>query len=77
MIKPLSLKSFPYSTSNEARILKPDFEKKSWKMVADYAAPAEKNVAPVAKKPVAKPAVTAPAVKAKATKKPRNTTNNH
>ena len=39
MIKPLDLTKFPYETSTTARILKPDFEKKSWTVVSDYAAP--------------------------------------
>ena len=39
MIQPISLKSFPYVTGTKTRILKPDFEKKSWTVVAPYAAP--------------------------------------
>jgi hypothetical protein len=31
------LKAFPYVTATQVRILKPDFEKKSWSVVADYA----------------------------------------
>jgi len=37
MIQPVSLKTFPYATATQVRILKPDFEKKSWAVVADYA----------------------------------------
>jgi ABC-type branched-subunit amino acid transport system substrate-binding protein len=40
MIQPLSLSSFPYVTSTRTRMLKPDFEKKSWAEVGAYAEPA-------------------------------------
>jgi ABC-type branched-subunit amino acid transport system substrate-binding protein len=50
MIKPISLKAFPYVTATQVRILKPDFEKKSWSVVADYAEAASmaKPAAPAA-----------------------------
>ena len=65
MLKPLSLKTFPYSTSDQSRILKPDFEKKSWTVVADYAAPAERAEAPA----VAPPPIKVQPKKAKRSKK--------
>lgn len=37
MIQPVSMRTFPYQTATTVRILKPDFEKKSWTVVADYA----------------------------------------
>ena len=58
MIKPISLKTFPYVTATQVRILKPDFEKKSWSVVADYAEAASmaKPAAPEAKEaPAAAP----------------------
>lgn len=39
MIQPISLSGFPYVAGTKTRVLKPDFEKKSWTVVADYAAP--------------------------------------
>lgn len=56
MIKPISLKAFPYVTATQTRVLKPDFEKKSWTVVAPYADPkaAAKEAAP------AKPITTKP-----------------
>ncbi len=58
MIKPVDLTKFPYETSTAARILKPDFEKKSWTVVSDYAAPtalaaAAAPAAPAAAEPAA------------------------
>ena len=40
MVQPVSLKAFPYVTGTTTRILKPDFEKKTWSVVSGYAAPA-------------------------------------
>jgi ABC-type branched-subunit amino acid transport system substrate-binding protein len=37
MIQPISLTTFPYETGAKTRVLKPDFESKSWAVVADYA----------------------------------------
>jgi ABC-type branched-subunit amino acid transport system substrate-binding protein len=37
--QPVDLSKVPYETSDRTRILKPDFEKKSWTTVADWAAP--------------------------------------
>ena len=42
MIQPLSLKAFPYETGTATRVLRPDFETKSWNVVADYAPVSEK-----------------------------------
>jgi ABC-type branched-subunit amino acid transport system substrate-binding protein len=58
LIQPLDLSVFPYQASVHTRILKPDFEKKSWTKVADYAAPAgmAKEDAAKAPEPAAKPA---------------------
>ena len=53
MIKPLDLTKFPYETSTTARILKPDFEKKSWTVVSDYAAPTALAAAAPAAAPAA------------------------
>lgn len=39
MVRPMDLGLFPYQTNNEARVLKPDFEKRSWTVIADFAAP--------------------------------------
>ena len=39
MFQPVDLSTFPYATSVKTRILKPDFAAKTWKVVADYAAP--------------------------------------
>ncbi len=36
-IQPLSFKKFPYSAGTRVRVLKPDFEKSSWEVVAGYA----------------------------------------
>jgi ABC-type branched-subunit amino acid transport system substrate-binding protein len=40
LVQPVDLSTFPYQASLKTRILKPDFKKKSWSTVADYAAPA-------------------------------------
>lgn len=40
LIQPMDLSKFPYVTSTRARVLEPDFEKKSWTVVGDYATPA-------------------------------------
>jgi len=37
--QPLDFTKFPYVTGIQTRILKPDFDKKSWNIVAGYAAP--------------------------------------
>ena len=39
MIKPLDFTKMPYETTTMTRILKPDFVKKSWTVVSDYADP--------------------------------------
>lgn len=56
LLNPVNLSVFPYQTGTLTRILKPDFEKKSWTVVADYADPTslvgaakEEGVPPVAK----------------------------
>jgi|GEM_PF-873399 len=54
MIQPVNLSTFPYATSVKTRILKPDFEAKTWKQVAGYAAP--KALGDAAAAPAAKPA---------------------
>lgn len=41
MVQGVDLSSVPYVTSTESRIIKPDFDKKSWTVVADYAAPSK------------------------------------
>jgi ABC-type branched-subunit amino acid transport system substrate-binding protein len=40
LTQPVSLSAFPYVTSTRTRVLKPDFENKSWTEVAPYAEPA-------------------------------------
>ncbi|MEC9466085.1 MAG: ABC transporter substrate-binding protein [Myxococcota bacterium] len=39
MVQPVSLKQFPYLTGSTTRVLKPDFEKKSWSVLSDFASP--------------------------------------
>ena len=39
MVQPISLNTMPYKTGTKVRVLKPDFAKKSWKVIADYASP--------------------------------------
>ncbi|MDF1562370.1 MAG: ABC transporter substrate-binding protein [Deltaproteobacteria bacterium] len=39
LTRPMNMKNFPYRTSDLSRVLKPDFEKKSWTVVSDFAAP--------------------------------------
>jgi ABC-type branched-subunit amino acid transport system substrate-binding protein len=39
LIQPVDLSAFPYVVGTKARVLKPDFTKKSWGTVGDYAAP--------------------------------------
>ncbi len=39
LFQPISTNAFPYVTSVKSRMLKPDFEAKTWKLLADYAAP--------------------------------------
>jgi ABC-type branched-subunit amino acid transport system substrate-binding protein len=41
LIQPLSLTGFPYEAGTKTRVLKPNFETKSWTVVADYAAPSK------------------------------------
>ena len=50
MIKPISLKAFPYVTATQTRVLRPDFDKKTWNIVAPYANPT-KAALPVSTKP--------------------------
>jgi hypothetical protein len=40
ILQPISTASFPYVASTVTRVIKPDFEKKSWTTVAPYAPPA-------------------------------------
>lgn len=39
LVQPISLKDHPYVVGTQTRVLAPDFEKKSWTVVADYASP--------------------------------------
>jgi ABC-type branched-subunit amino acid transport system substrate-binding protein len=39
LIQPFDLSQVPYVTSTKTRVLKPDFEKKTWTVAADYADP--------------------------------------
>ncbi len=48
LMQPLTFTSVPYTTATKTRVLKPDFENKSWTVVADYAEPGKKNAAPAA-----------------------------
>lgn len=45
MIQEIGLAEFPYVTGTKTRILKPDFEKKSWTVVSEYAEPAAMGAA--------------------------------
>ena len=37
--QPLSFDTFPYMVGTKTRVLKPDFKKQSWEIIADYANP--------------------------------------
>ena len=39
LIQPIDMSATPYVVSTKTRVLKPDFAKKTWSVVADYAAP--------------------------------------
>lgn len=39
MMQPVSFTTFPYVTGTRTRVLRPDFEKRTWTVVADYADP--------------------------------------
>jgi ABC-type branched-subunit amino acid transport system substrate-binding protein len=39
LIQPLDMSATPYVVGTKTRILKPDFKKKTWSVVADYASP--------------------------------------
>ncbi|MCB9745501.1 MAG: ABC transporter substrate-binding protein [Alphaproteobacteria bacterium] len=39
MVQPLSLGAVPYTVGTQVRVLKPDFENKTWTVVSDYAEP--------------------------------------
>ena len=39
MVPPADMTAFPYVVSSKTRVLKPDFTKKTWTVVADYATP--------------------------------------
>ena len=39
LFQPVDFTKFPYAASTETRVLKPDFEKKTWNVVAPYADP--------------------------------------
>ena len=43
LIQALDMSATPYVVSTKTRVLKPDFEKKSWTVVADYASPSVKD----------------------------------
>jgi ABC-type branched-subunit amino acid transport system substrate-binding protein len=40
LLQPISLTKLPYVTSTKTRVLKPDFEKKTWTQIADWQTPA-------------------------------------
>lgn len=40
LIQPISLAKVPYVTTTKTRVLKPDFEKKTWTQAADWSSPA-------------------------------------
>ena len=42
LIQPMDLSGTPYQAGTITRVLKPDFAKKTWSVVADYAAPSAK-----------------------------------
>ena len=39
LIQPIDMSQHPYVVSTKTRVLKPDFTKKTWAVVADYAQP--------------------------------------
>ena len=39
LIQPVNLQKVPYVTGTKTRVLKPDFDKKSWEVVGDYKTP--------------------------------------
>jgi ABC-type branched-subunit amino acid transport system substrate-binding protein len=43
IMQPVSLTAFPYVTGTRTRVLKPDFENRSWTQVADFAEPAARG----------------------------------
>ncbi len=51
MMQPLSFTALPYTTATKTRVLAPDFDQHSWKVVADYAAPGEHKRAAAAPEP--------------------------
>jgi ABC-type branched-subunit amino acid transport system substrate-binding protein len=61
MIQPLDLSRVPYVTSTKTRVLKPDFEKKSWTVASGYAEPQAVARAPAAPAKVPAPPAKAPA----------------
>jgi len=65
LVQPISANTFPYVAGTETRILKPDFEKKSWTVVADFASPKE-SAGAAAAPTAAAPAADAPAADAPA-----------
>ncbi|MDH5670698.1 MAG: ABC transporter substrate-binding protein [Myxococcales bacterium] len=66
--QPMSFNSFPYVTGTKTRVLKPDFEKKSWTVVSDWAVAKAMGGAPAAAAPAAPAAegAAAPAAEAPA-----------
>ena len=39
LLQPISTNTFPYLTSTMSRVIKPDFEGKTWTVVSNYASP--------------------------------------
>ena len=39
LIQPINLSKVPYVTGTKTRVLKPNFEEKSWEVVGDYKTP--------------------------------------
>ena len=46
LIQPIDMSAEPYVVSTKTRVLKPDFTKKTWSVVADYAAPSQSKPEP-------------------------------
>jgi hypothetical protein len=46
LFKPMDLAKFPYVTGTQTRVMRPDFDKKSWTVVGDWASPSALEGAP-------------------------------
>ncbi|MFI5306349.1 MAG: hypothetical protein ACHQ53_03290, partial [Polyangiales bacterium] len=60
LFKPVDLSKFPYVTSTQTRVMRPDFDKKSWIVLGDWASPSAIGTVPAesSKTAAATPAAT-------------------